>query len=282
MHTNIHLYPSDFTHETRILRITGSLRQARVFDGIHIVAAHRDGLPETEALDETRDVWRVRTRFARVRQGNVWKALKLLEWSLRILWRFRGVRIECINSHSLSTLPLGVLFKLLKGSKLVYDTHELETETFGNTGLRQRVSRSLERHLVRFVDALPVTSDGHASWYRREYGLDRSGPPICHSIYRTSVSCGLPVIVSDFPDLNALVDETDCGWAIKPDADELGRLLGLFTPGEIARKWANAQRWSRTHNWEGEEQKLLEIYRRLIPTWATGESGGELRVGTAQ
>ena len=41
-------------------------------------------------------------------------------------------RIAIIHAHSLKTLPVAVLAKFILNSTLVYDAHELETESNGH------------------------------------------------------------------------------------------------------------------------------------------------------
>lgn len=168
---NLHLYPSNFTHETRILKITKSLADAGVFDEIHIGAMWEEGLEETEQIDDRRRVWRVRLRTATLPRNFVTKSLKFLEWMAVILLRYRKQDVRVVNCHSLSVLPLGVAFKLLKRSTLVYDTHELETETDGLGSVRKLLFKVLEAMLIPFVDFTVVVSDSIAAWYRNRYGL---------------------------------------------------------------------------------------------------------------
>lgn len=167
---NVHMYPSPFTHETRILRITRTLTSEKIFDRVLVIAALRKaGTLEHEDIDADRAVWRIRTRIQR--RGVLTKLLASFEWSWRALWSLRGKKVSCLNAHALSVLPLAVLIKAFKGCVLIYDAHEIETETTETHGLRQRLSKLTERWLVRYVDALAFTSAGHANWYRREYRL---------------------------------------------------------------------------------------------------------------
>jgi glycosyltransferase involved in cell wall biosynthesis len=168
---NLHLYPSNFTHETRILKITKTLADAGVFEEIHIGAMWEEGLEETERIDERRRVWRVRLRASALPRNFVTKSLKFLEWMAVIFLRYRKQDVRVVNCHSLSVLPLGVAFKLFKRSTLVYDTHELETETDALGRFRKLLFKALEASLIPFVNFTVVVSDSIADWYRKRYGL---------------------------------------------------------------------------------------------------------------
>ena len=70
-------------------------------------------------------------------------------------------------------LPLAVLVKLWKGCALVYDPHELETETAGLHGVRQSVARTVERCLIGFADAVCVVNRSIEAWYVARYRLKK-------------------------------------------------------------------------------------------------------------
>lgn len=170
---NVHVYPSPLTHESRILRITDALARAGIFQRIEVVGVARDDLPSRQPLDDTRELIRVPRRLMPAREGLAGKFLRTVEWSLRVLARLRGRRINCINAHSLAVLPLCVAASWLTGAKLVYDTHELETETNGSKGIRQKLGRLVERLLIRYCDRVFVVGDSIADWYARAYGIAR-------------------------------------------------------------------------------------------------------------
>ncbi|HJN08914.1 MAG TPA: hypothetical protein QF564_09500, partial [Pirellulaceae bacterium] len=169
---NIHMYPSTFTCESRMLRITGSLAKSNIFDQIHILAMWEEGLPEQETLDATRTVWRVQTPVFGSGGGLIRKTCRFVEWTARCIWKFRGQKITCVNPHSLSMLPLALAFRLLKRCKIVYDTHEFEPETINNHGIRQAVSKVIERCSMPFLERVVVTTDGYGQLYEKRYGID--------------------------------------------------------------------------------------------------------------
>jgi glycosyltransferase involved in cell wall biosynthesis len=170
---NLHLYPSPFTHESRIFRETETLAVAGLFSGICLVGIAADGLPARQQLDTSRTIVRLpRPGFKRL-PGTLGKLLATVHWSLQVYRTWASESVSCINCHSLPVLPLGVLLKWRTGSKLVYDTHELETETNGVRGLRRLLSKAVERLLLPAVDATIVVGNSIADWYAHTYGMER-------------------------------------------------------------------------------------------------------------
>lgn len=170
---NVHIYPSPFKNESRMLKITKTLAENNIFDKIYIIATWENGLPEIENIDDVREVVRIHGRSLEVKQGNFKKVLKTLQWSRNIFKFLRGKKVSCINCHSLQVLPLCVLFKIFKQAKLVYDTHELETETANSIGFRKLLSKITEKFLMPFIDETIVVNEHIAKWYQDAYGLKK-------------------------------------------------------------------------------------------------------------
>jgi glycosyltransferase involved in cell wall biosynthesis len=373
----LHIYPSPFTHESRILKETRTLTESGLFDSIHIGAMWAEGLAEWEDLDARRKVWRVRLWSRRV-PGIAGKLIRFAEWYARLFLRFRGNPPDFINCHSLSVLPLGAVFRAFLGSRVVYDTHELETETQTSTGLRKWLAKKLERALIGKTEAVIVVSESIAKWYRDTYrhpevhvvrnvpdrrtgaatggdvlrnacGVDRkdllficqgmlddgrgiplildafarqsgdrhvvflgygpmtdlvkeyaarhqnvhfhpavpphelldytSGADVGISLIENtslsyyyslpnkvfeSIAAGVPVIVSDFPEMARLVDSVGCGWKCSVDAQSLGTLVSSLTPGDIAAHAASAVHAGKMLDWRAEERVLVDLYKRIL------------------
>lgn len=163
---NVHIYPSPFTHESRILKEAETLKAHLAFGPIFLVGVAAPGLPRRQAVSDGIEIW----RLGPAKGQGLMKIVCHLLWCANVLSFCLRMRARIINSHSLPVLPIGVLLKWLTGAKLVYDAHELETETNGLSGVRQKLSRIVERVCIRFVDLLIVVSPGIERWYRSTYG----------------------------------------------------------------------------------------------------------------
>lgn len=374
---NLHLYQSAFTNETRILRITKSLSERDWFDEIHVLALHEKGQPRIEWLDKKRKVIRIRNFFHTLDSSSKIRYLALIEWNLRIFFRYLFSNVRVVNPHSVPALPIALLLHKLKGSILIYDTHEIETEQYAVNGPTKKISKIIERISIPSVNHIFVTSDGYGNWYKKNYGIhnitvvknfpykrdleenhgnlirskfnisndsllfiyqgliaygrglelllevfkkcqhDRHivfmgfGPQVnvvkeaaalnsnIHfmdavspsDVYKyvsgvdiglcliegiftsytytlpnkllEALNVGVPVIVSDFPDMAKVVNDYDCGWAIEVGITPLENLIVNLTKGDIEKKRVNAKRWANENTWNSEANKMLAVYENL-------------------
>ncbi len=171
LRVNIHVYPSFFTNESRILREATAIIDLGFSDQVILVGLWKEGLPRREKISQKIHLIRVSGLF-RKRSNSSWENLIVFVFLFFQLAKiaFKN-RPFAINAHALTMLPFCVPIARLVRSKLIYDAHELETETYASRGLRKRLAKFVERICVRFVDWTVVVSHSIEEWYRKEYGL---------------------------------------------------------------------------------------------------------------
>ncbi|MDD3748087.1 MAG: glycosyltransferase family 4 protein [Candidatus Bipolaricaulis anaerobius] len=97
---------------------------------------------------------------------------------------------DVYHAHDLNTLPVAWWAARSLGGKLVYDSHELYTET-SNLSRRERWTwRQLERFLIRRCDAVITVNDSIAAELQVRYGIP------------------LPTVVMNCPVISEKVDRT--------------------------------------------------------------------------
>jgi len=173
---NLHISLTEFRNESRVLKQVTSLSNAKVFENIFIASLHSDDLKETESYAENINLKRFKLTTRKLPKNFVVQVFKFIEFFFRVAFFYRKKNIDVVNVHALSLLPLGLLLKKLYKAKLVYDAHELETETNGLQGFRKKVNKFLERKLIKHVDMTLVVSESIADWYANEYQIKR--PPV--------------------------------------------------------------------------------------------------------
>ena len=146
---NLHIYFSPMVHESRMFKITRSLKLNGVFDRIIIAGSKRSDLPSNETLAEGVKIYRM--GLVRGFSGGVHKAIAFIWYCFSVLTFAIKNKPACVNVHSLTLIPVGLLIKLfLPKVCLIYDAHELETETNGSSALFTFVKRGIERLSIGF------------------------------------------------------------------------------------------------------------------------------------
>lgn len=166
---NVHAYPSAIRYETRMFKETASLEQAALFEEIWLVGTGDPDLPREEAMGPRRRIVRLDVASEKLGGSRLVRLLVIGEWWFRVWWRLRKVPVAVFSAHNLAALPLGIALKFFRGTRVVYATHELESERTGWSGLTVRLGRAIERLLIYRTDAVFVVSRAIAEWYQRAY-----------------------------------------------------------------------------------------------------------------
>lgn len=165
----LHIVRNPVTHDSRVLKETRSIHEGGLFGHVEIAGFMEPGHSVSERLEDGRTIWRASLRTRGLPKGLVSQSVKYAEWYARIVRRYRHQPLHAIHCHDLEPLPIAVRLKRLTGAKIIYDAHELETETVGSGGLRQALARRTERSLMRHVDAMITVSPSIKDWYQQRY-----------------------------------------------------------------------------------------------------------------
>lgn len=173
---NLHISLNELTNSSRVLKQTSSLAESSYFNRIYIAGLHLDGLKKEEIISEKIILNRFSLATRKLSKNFFIQIIKYLEYCWRVFYFYRKKNINVVNVHSLGLLPLGYVLKKLYRAQLVYDAHELETETNGSKGFRKKLSKWLEKKLIHKADMTLVVSESIADWYANEYNIAR--PPV--------------------------------------------------------------------------------------------------------
>lgn len=79
-------------------------------------------------------------------------------------------RPKCVHCHDTMVLPAGVILKIICGSNLIYDAHELESQKNGQSKILSKFTYLIEWCAWRFVDFFITVSPSIIEWYDRKLG----------------------------------------------------------------------------------------------------------------
>lgn len=165
----IHVYPAPMVHESRMLRLSGALQRSGLFGEVHLVGTKRRGLPDREHGKDGTVLVRVGGR--RRATHLLGKVIASATWQLRVFHRYCRQDLASVSAHNVWVLPLCWLLAATTRSRLVYNTHELETETPSMVGAKQHLARGIEAALVRRCSLVSVVNDSIGDWYSQRYGV---------------------------------------------------------------------------------------------------------------
>ena len=165
---NLLLYPSDLASPGRLVKIARSL--SSLFSSTQVVGIDQGALPTDEAVAPTVHLTRIRGTSLGAPLGGL---RVVCAWGARVYRRFARQRVAAVSAQNLFLLPLAHTLARRTGAVFAYNAHELETETVGSAGLRQRLQRAIERHYIHRADVVSVVNESIAQWYREAYpGVD--------------------------------------------------------------------------------------------------------------
>ncbi|MBI2271324.1 MAG: glycosyltransferase [Bacteroidetes bacterium] len=109
-----------------------------------------------------------------------------LEFNCRLFFFLLFHRSDVLVSNDLDTLFPNYVISLLKGSSLVYDTHEIYTEVpeLQNRPFKRKIWEGLERNIFPKLKYVFTVNESIAFWYKNKYGIE---PKVVRNIPRGGV-----------------------------------------------------------------------------------------------
>ncbi len=164
------VYPAVLDIAPRMAKIAASIQATGHFVRAQLVSVAAPGLPAQEEFSPGVQMARI---SGSARRGNLGRALRAVMWQPRVYLRFRRSNLSMVAAHNVWVLPLCSLLARRAGAHLVYNAHELETETAAITGFKQRVAKFIEGRFIRQCALISVVNEPIADWYESTYDIDR-------------------------------------------------------------------------------------------------------------
>lgn len=166
---NVHIYPSNMLFESRIFKIVDEINKLNYFSHIYLLGINDGNLPQQEFIRKTISIYRLNFQTKKwLKTGLLNKIVNVINISLKTFDFLKKRKPAVIHAHNLSSLPITVFYKLIYNCKVVYDTHELETEREGWPFLTRKISKFIESVLIKKVDVVVVVNE----WIKKIYDTD--------------------------------------------------------------------------------------------------------------
>jgi len=173
MKNNVHIYPSPILFESRMFKIVKSISELNVYDNIYLLGISSKGLPESEIFKKNIIIKRLNIKEDDWKKtGFINSAIKIIKLSILTFKFLVKTNPKVIHAHNLASLPVSVFYKIFYTCKVVYDTHELETEREGWSRFTRIVSKIFEFTFIKFADITVVVNDAIADLYKKWYKIN--------------------------------------------------------------------------------------------------------------
>ena len=167
---NLHICLNNFKYPSRVLRQVTTLARLDYIENIFVASLSEDKI-DTYKNKIFFNGFTLKTK--KYAKFYLLKFINYIEFTFKVLFFYKKKKIKIVNAHSLIVLPICYLFKLIHGAKIIYDTHELETEKNGLSGSRKKLYKWIEYLLIKKVDHIFVVSENIAGWYEKTYNIAR-------------------------------------------------------------------------------------------------------------
>ncbi|PIF03444.1 MAG: glycosyl transferase family 1 [Arcobacter sp.] len=161
---------NNFKNDSRVLKENISLQKAG-YD-VKVVALHEEPLQEFDEVQKV-PVHRVKLKSRSWSKNKIVQVFKYIEFIYRVIKQYKNNDI--FHCNDLNALPIGVLIKLFfnRNAKVVYDAHEYETEINGLKGIEKKLTKLLEKLLIKYADKTITVSNAIANEYVRLYNIEK-------------------------------------------------------------------------------------------------------------
>jgi glycosyltransferase involved in cell wall biosynthesis len=157
--------------ETRIFKTAETLRDNGVIDHVILLGRTNVRADMTEVYADRIDIRRM---F--IPSGQASRFLRMTYFGIWSFWVFLQLVLEkpqFLNIHSATLLPFAGLQKLLsRKCRIIYDAHELETETNALSGPAKIYKTLCEKLFLKYCHHCFVVSPMIRDWYRKKYNMD--------------------------------------------------------------------------------------------------------------
>ena len=165
----LHITFTPVVNETRIFKHSETCLKNKLFKKVIVIGYRQDKSKKNFARSGSQII-RIKLPNTRLAPTRFLRVFNLLYFQLYAIYKAIQVRPACVNIHSVELLPAGWLAKILTGSKLIYDAHELETEKISHGAFERKIAQFIESVFMHSCDLTIVVSKSISHFYYEKYG----------------------------------------------------------------------------------------------------------------
>lgn len=168
-----HVLHNPFTNDSRVLKELHTLSSLAEIKSIHLICLQAADLPSRDQLTEKIQILRLSKPKFDPRLFFL-KGMGFAIWLSKALQVLKKQTPDVIHCHDLPGICVGFFYKLLIArTRIIYDSHEFQTEVSNLKGLRQKIIQCIERLAIFAADRFITVSPSIAANYQYLYGVKR-------------------------------------------------------------------------------------------------------------
>ncbi|MEJ6533225.1 glycosyltransferase [Pseudoalteromonas lipolytica] len=159
---------SDFLNDNRVEKTTESLNRAGV--DMKVLCLGREGVDYPKHEYEVKRVYLLSQNWSKFFLIQIFKFLELI-FKMCLYLKKNNARV--LHCNDLGGLIVGFTFKLFleRSVKLIYDSHEFQTEVHGLSKNQKKMRKFLESLLIKKVAETITVSESIALAYQKDYSI---------------------------------------------------------------------------------------------------------------
>ena len=172
--TIIHLSHTDINFDSRIQKEISSLTKTKLFN-IFSLGISSNNIFSSKKINKFHKNYSVCLLTKKLRiSRNIKYIFNLIEFSLYIIFYGLKIRPSLIHCHDTLALLPATILKLILGSKLIYDAHELESNKNMQNIILSKATFLIEKICWIHINILISVSDSIILWYKKKFGFKES------------------------------------------------------------------------------------------------------------
>tara|TARA_B100001057_G_scaffold453254_1_gene497919 strand:- start:2595 stop:3737 length:1143 start_codon:yes stop_codon:yes gene_type:complete len=163
---SIHIALTNLDFESRIFKQANTISKIKNISSVILFGISSNSYKPIKFLNEKVKIYKHEKKFK-------FKPIEFIRYFLFIRKNLKKNDYLIFHFHSVKILiyliPIKILFK---NSKIVYDTHELETETMGLKGFKKIILKLIEKKLIYHADLSVFVNESIKNWYHKKYSFN--------------------------------------------------------------------------------------------------------------
>ena len=169
-----HLTHTDVRKDSRILKEITALAEAFDEIDVHAIGMHSDDGPGNFIVSDKLHIHNIQQISRKIKPRILRHLIVFLVLCAQSFMLLLRVRPSVIHCHDTMVLPIGGVYSMLTGCKLIYDAHELESLKNGQTKTLSIITILFEKLFWFRVSLFITVSESIEKYYKQKYGSKNS------------------------------------------------------------------------------------------------------------